>query len=238
MTRSESSVVVSLAELMRLENERVQTEASIAQQREAERHRAEASEREAMLAREAEEHAAAVEQERREQAREREEQVRLQSIRDAHLEGARREAEIRVQADGRAAARERALSDKLRRASIVIWAVLIASTTLLIACIVLMETRADGRLDQMRRAQTRKEEQWEQARRADQERVQLAEERLGAVRAELERKKNELAPPIERPREPRRSERDPRKREALPLAQQPRCAPCPPGDPLCGCLEP
>src|SRR5262245_28218195 len=106
MSGSESSVVVSLAEIMQLEHERVQTEAAMARRREDERREARARERHFELAREAERHAADLERQRLDREREREELVRLQVIRDANLERARREAELRIEADDRAALRE------------------------------------------------------------------------------------------------------------------------------------
>lgn len=238
MTRSESSVVVSLAELMRLEKERVATEDLIARQREEERLADSARERAALLAREAEQQTADIERRRREEERQREEQVRLQSIRDAHLERARREAEIRMEADGRARVRERELAVKLRRWAIRLGAALLGSTILLLATIAFVQMRAEGRLDEMRRTHEIGERQWGDARRADQERARVAEERLGAALAELERAKKEPKALIERPREPRPKERNPQKREPALHGREPRCAPCPAGDPLCGCLEP
>ena len=236
MTGSESSVVVSLKELMRLENDRVEVEAAAERRRDEER-AAQARVREAERVREAQRRAAEIERERRELERDREAQIHAQSIRETDLERARRESELRAQADTRAAIPEKELHKRLKKSAITLWAGLGGCVIVLVATIAFTESRTDRRLGELRRSHDLAEQQFMETRRAYEERTRAVEAELVTARAELERTKIDLATARDTPHQPALAEKAPHQ---LPTARQrkPRCAPCPPGDPLCGCLEP
>jgi len=187
MSGSESSVVVSLAELVRLENDRVEAQVAAERRRDDERRAAQARQKEAERVREAQRRAAEVERERRELAREEEEQIRIQSIRDAELERARREAELRALADTRGSARERELKKQVKRSAVALWFGLSGSAIVLVATVAFIESRADRRLADLRRSHDLAEQQFIDARRGDEERTRTAEEKLRITRADLER---------------------------------------------------
>jgi colicin import membrane protein len=238
MTGSESSVVVSLKELMRLEGDRVAAEASLQRRREEERRAAEARDREDELAREATLRAAQAEKERLERERQREAELYLQSQRDADKERARREAELRTLAESPAADSERHWKKQAQKSRGTLLAVVVVSMIALFATALLTRVLAAGQLEEMRLSHARAVLQFTETVRNLEQRARDAEEKWKMAGDELERTKAALATVGDRPREPHRIERETHAAPATPRPRRPRCAPCPPGDPLCGCLDP
>jgi hypothetical protein len=236
----ESSVVVSLDEIMRAEQDRLRAEATAKDaERAAERAARENRERER---RETETQRLEHERDRRwrQECREREERARLEAIRLAELDRAHREADrIAQEETARQAktAKESTVIPRLHRQLLIAWisvAAVIAISTLVNAVAVAdANRRADARLADLSARHAAAEDEWtrERARLALQ--VDKADQRAIAAFARATKAERELdalksqkgQPPAGRSSWGPTPLRDPESNNCQPV--------CPRGDPLC-----
>jgi hypothetical protein len=237
----ESSVVVSLDELMRAEEDRIRAENEDRQRRCAEdlaaRARAESEQREAERRQFEEER----ERRRRDQGREREELVRLEAIRTAEVENVRREAEARAREEAIRQTRqtdEHAVIERLYRRLRNVWMALAATiamaTAASVAAMTSVSRQFDKRLGDLTATYTAAGDDWARERNALVLQVNGTEKRYAEARERAENADRDLealkakrteghAPPIGPKVVP------PPPREG-PITCQ---SVCPRGDPLC-----
>jgi len=241
---TDNSVVVSLEEIMRAERDRVRAEADQREKRRAAeraaRETAESDRREAEVRR--------LQQERdrqwRDQWREREELARLEAIRTAEIEKARREAELRAQQEAQQLAQrcgENTVIERLRRQLRALWVALAAAITIVavasVVAVTLVARRFDERLRDLTTGYATAQDAWARERSALASQIDKAEQRYLAAQEKTEKAERALealsrektrVPPagIKTPPKPPSDDGAIKCQKACPLRGDPLCVEC------------
>jgi colicin import membrane protein len=241
MARTESSVTVSLRQLMSDEEQRRKEEILAARRRQLEAERLEAEElaRAEKLAREQVE--AAAEAARQRAARQREEHVRLEAMREAELERARIAAELEARLaviSAQAARDEQELvilrDRRVRRLNLLASLFGAISALLLLGGVGLWQFSVGPAQDRLRADLARAEKMsLVLGEQAASERSQLRAE-LGTARARVAELERELRLANSRPTAPTSGPGTPNRR---PVTSPPAPCTCNPRDPMCFCWE-